>query len=163
MAPVVGRILTQMVLGEKVSYDVIPFRLSRFTSPKSSLQNFSFRPRSPCVIHGMVRTSLENSLKIRKLLDIREKSLNFPQKSLNVFESSLNKNNLRLKKKHFLRKGMIESTAIHKFFLGEHEKSFLMISVFPAWFIFRNLTYPFNRSLLEEVIAISEPPSTCAF
>lgn len=37
MAPVVGRILTQMVLGEKVSYDVIPFRLSRFTSPKSSL------------------------------------------------------------------------------------------------------------------------------
>ena len=112
----------------------------------------------------MVRTGLQKSLKIRKLLDIREKSLNFPQKSLNVFESSLNKNNLRLKKKkHFLRKGMIESTAIHKFFLGEHEKFFLMISVFLAWFIFRNLTYPFNRSLLEEVIAISEPPSTCAF
>ena len=111
----------------------------------------------------MVRTSLENSLKIRKLLDIREKSLNFPLKSLNVFESSLNKNNLRLKKKHFLRKGMIESTAIHKFFLGEHEKSFLMISVFLAWFIFRYLTYPFNRSLLKEGFAISEPPSTCAF
>ncbi|XP_073257714.1 peroxisomal sarcosine oxidase-like isoform X2 [Porites lutea] len=37
MAPVVGKILTQMVLGEKVSYDVFPFRLSRFTSPKSSL------------------------------------------------------------------------------------------------------------------------------
>ena len=48
----------------------------------------------------MVRTSFENSLKIRKLLDIREKSLNFPQKSLNVFESSLNKNNLRFKKKN---------------------------------------------------------------
>ncbi|CAH3021008.1 unnamed protein product [Porites evermanni] len=37
MAPVVGKILTQMVLGEKVSYDVFPFRLSRFASPKSSL------------------------------------------------------------------------------------------------------------------------------
>ena len=37
MAPVVGKILSQMVLGEKVSYDVIPFRLSRFTSLKSSL------------------------------------------------------------------------------------------------------------------------------
>ena len=48
-------------------------------------------------------------------------------------------------------------------FLGEHEKSFLMISVFLAWFIFRYLTYPFNRSLLKEGFAISDPPSTCAF
>ena len=163
MAPVVGKILTQMVLGEKVSYDVFPFRLSRFTSPKSSLQNFSFRPRSPCIFHGMIRTGLQKSLEIRKLLDIREKSLNFPQKSLNVFESSLNRNNLRLKKKkHVLRKGMIESTAIHKFSLV-NMKSFLMISVSLAWFMFRYLTYPFNRSLLKEGIAISEPPSTCAF
>lgn len=40
MAPVVGKILSQMALGEKVSYDVLPFRLSRFTSfgrSKSSL------------------------------------------------------------------------------------------------------------------------------
>ena len=73
----------------------------------------------------MVRISLENSLKIRKLLDIREKSLNFPQKSLNVFESSLNKNNLRFKKKHVLRKGMIESTAIHKFSLVNMKSLFL--------------------------------------
>ena len=75
----------------------------------------------------MVRTGLEKSLKkhhvlekslrIEKLLDILEKSLNFPQKSLNIFESSLSKNNLRLKKKHALRKGMIESIAIHKFSL----------------------------------------------
>jgi len=37
MAPVVGKILSQMALGEKVSYDILPFRLSRFTSCKSSL------------------------------------------------------------------------------------------------------------------------------
>ena len=42
----------------------------------------------------MVRTGLEKSLKVEKLLDILEKSLNFPQKPLNIFESSLNKNNL---------------------------------------------------------------------
>ena len=34
---------------------------------------------------------LEKSLKIEKLWDILEKSLDFPQKSLNIFESSLNK------------------------------------------------------------------------
>ena len=40
MAPVVGKILSQMALGEKVLYDVLPFRLSRFTdysTRKSSL------------------------------------------------------------------------------------------------------------------------------
>ena len=37
---------------------------------------------------------LEKSLKIDKLWDIFEKSLNFPQKSLNILENSLNKNNL---------------------------------------------------------------------
>ncbi|KAL9982142.1 hypothetical protein ACROYT_G010951 [Oculina patagonica] len=40
MAPVVGKILSQMALGEKVLYDVLPFRLSRFQSSsrmKSSL------------------------------------------------------------------------------------------------------------------------------
>ena len=37
---------------------------------------------------------LEKSLKIEKLWDILEKSLNFPQKSLNIFENSLNKDNL---------------------------------------------------------------------
>ena len=40
MAPVVGKILSQMALGEKVLYDVLPFRLSRFTNysaRKSSL------------------------------------------------------------------------------------------------------------------------------
>jgi len=40
MAPVVGKILSQMALGEKVLYDVLPFRLSRFTNHlarKSSL------------------------------------------------------------------------------------------------------------------------------
>ena len=42
----------------------------------------------------MVRTGLEKSLKIGKLWDILEKSLNFLQKSLNIFESSLNKSNL---------------------------------------------------------------------
>ena len=42
----------------------------------------------------MVHKSLEKSLKIEKLMDILEKSLNFPQKSLNVLESSLNKNSL---------------------------------------------------------------------
>jgi len=47
----------------------------------------------------MVRTGLEKSLKIEKLLDTREKSLNFPQKSFNISESSLHKNNLRLKQK----------------------------------------------------------------
>ena len=110
----------------------------------------------------MVRTGLEKSLKIEKLLDIREKSLNFPQKSLNTFESSLNKNNLRLIKKHVLRKGMIESTAIHKF-------SLMIMKVFsydfgvPGMVIFRYLTYSFKRSLLEEGIAISESPSTSAF
>ena len=56
----------------------------------------------------MVRTGLLKSSKIEKLLDILEKSLNFPQKSLN-------KNNFRLNKKHVLHKGMIESTAIHRF------------------------------------------------
>ena len=40
MAPVVGKILSQMALGEKVLYDVLPFKLSRFTNysaRKSSL------------------------------------------------------------------------------------------------------------------------------
>ena len=40
MAPVVGKILSQMALGEKVLYDVLPFRLSRFigsSGRKSSL------------------------------------------------------------------------------------------------------------------------------
>ena len=110
----------------------------------------------------MIRTGLQKSLEIRKLLDIREKSLNFPQKSLNVFESSLNKNNLRLKKNMFCAKEWLKAQQ-YTIFLGEHEKSFLMISVFLALFIFRYLTYPFDRSLLKEGIAISEPPSTCAF
>jgi len=39
----------------------------------------------------MVCTGLEESLKIEKLWDILEESLNIPQKSLNIFESSLNK------------------------------------------------------------------------
>ncbi|XP_068680940.1 peroxisomal sarcosine oxidase-like [Montipora foliosa] len=34
MAPVVGKILSQLALGEKVSYDILPFRLSRFSSFK---------------------------------------------------------------------------------------------------------------------------------
>lgn len=34
MAPVIGKILSQMALGEKVLYDMLPFRLSRFTSFK---------------------------------------------------------------------------------------------------------------------------------
>ena len=51
----------------------------------------------------MVRTDLEKSLKIEKLWDIREKSLNLPQKSLNIFESSLGKHNLRLKKKIYAK------------------------------------------------------------
>ena len=55
------------------------------------------------------------SLKIEKLWDILEKSLNFPQKFLNIFESSLYKNNLNLKKKVFWAKGKIESTAVCKF------------------------------------------------
>ena len=38
---------------------------------------------------------LEKSLKVEKLWDMLEKSLNFLQKVLNIFESSLNKNNLR--------------------------------------------------------------------
>ena len=40
---------------------------------------------------SMVCTGLEKSLKIEKLWDVLEKSLNFPQKSLNIFENSLNK------------------------------------------------------------------------
>ena len=47
---------------------------------------------------------LEKSLKIEKLMDILEKSLNSPQKSLIIFESSLNKNNLCLKKSMFCTK-----------------------------------------------------------
>ena len=47
---------------------------------------------------------LEKSLKIEKLWDILEKSLNFPQKSLNIFESSLNKNNQVNFKKMFCAK-----------------------------------------------------------
>ena len=43
----------------------------------------------------MVRTGLKKSLKVEQLLDILEKSLNFPQMALNIFESSLNKNNRR--------------------------------------------------------------------
>jgi len=46
------------------------------------------------VNYYMVHTGLEKSLKIEKLWDILEKSLNFPQKSSNIFESSLNKYNL---------------------------------------------------------------------
>ena len=42
----------------------------------------------------MVHKGLEKSLKIEKLWDILEKSLNLPQKSLNVLESSLNKTSL---------------------------------------------------------------------
>ena len=38
---------------------------------------------------------LEKSLKVEKLCDILEKSLNFPLKALNIFESSLTKNNFR--------------------------------------------------------------------
>ena len=30
MAPVVGKILSQLALGEAVSYDISPFRISRF-------------------------------------------------------------------------------------------------------------------------------------
>ena len=56
---------------------------------------------------------LEESLKIEKLWDILEKSLNFPQKSLNIFESSLNK--ITFVKKSVLRKGKNESTAVRKF------------------------------------------------
>ena len=52
----------------------------------------------------MVRTGLEKSLKIEKLWDILEESLNFPQKSLNIFESSLNKNNQVNFKKMFCAK-----------------------------------------------------------
>ena len=44
---------------------------------------------------------------------------------MNIFESSMNKNKLRLKKKKCLRKGIIESTAKHKNFLGDHENVFL--------------------------------------
>ena len=43
------------------------------------------------VNYYMVHMGLEKSLKIEKLWDILEKSLNFPQKSLNIFESSLYK------------------------------------------------------------------------
>ena len=75
----------------------------------------------------MVHTSLEKLLKIEKVWGILEKSLYFCQKSLSIFESALNKNNFHWKK-NVLRKGMIESTAMHKNFLGDHE------SVFFIWF-----------------------------
>ena len=50
-------------------------------------------------------------------------------KSLNIFKSSLNENNFRLNKKHVLRKGMIESTAIHKFSLVITKLFFFMTSM----------------------------------
>ena len=55
----------------------------------------------------MVRKGLEKSLKIEKLWEILEKSLNFPQKSLNIFESSLNRINLW--KKVFCTKGRLKA------------------------------------------------------
>jgi len=51
---------------------------------------------------------LEKSLKIEKLWEILENSLN-------IFESSMNKNNLFKKRKKVLRKGRLESTAVCKF------------------------------------------------
>ena len=65
----------------------------------------------------MVHMGLEKSWKIEKLWDILEKSLNFPQKSLNIFEGFLNENNLCEKKKHVLRKGMIEENSNTQIFL----------------------------------------------
>ena len=58
------------------------------------------------VLYIMVCTGLEKSLKIEKLWDILEKSLNFPQKFLIIFKNTLNKNDLCSKKK-VLHKGMI--------------------------------------------------------
>ena len=46
------------------------------------------------VLYITVCTGLEKSLKIEKLWDILEKSLNFPQKFLIIFKNSLNKNDL---------------------------------------------------------------------
>ena len=63
---------------------------------------------------------LEKSWKIEKLWDGLEKSLNFPQKSLNIFESSS-----FVKKKHVLRRGMIEKNSNTQFFFGYHESVFL--------------------------------------
>ena len=43
-------------------------------------------------------------------------------------------------------------------------KCFLyMISVFPAYFIFRHLNYPRNCALMKAGVAIGEPPSSYAF
>lgn len=56
----------------------------------------------------------------------------------------------------------LKSTAIHKFSLMIM-KVFSHDFGFPGMVIFRYLTYPFKRSLLEEGIAISESPSTSAF
>ena len=57
---------------------------------------------------------------IEKLWDGLEKSLNFPQKSLNIFASSS-----FVKKKHVLRRGMIEKNSNTQFFFGYHESVFL--------------------------------------
>ena len=69
---------------------------------------------------------LEKSLKIEKLWDIREKSLNVPQKSLNINFLKAPWIKLTFVKKKNLRKGMIESIATHEFScLGDHESVFL--------------------------------------
>ena len=62
------------------------------------------------------------SLKIEKLWDILEKSLNFPQKSLNIFESSLNKNT-PLSKKVFCINERLKAQQYTNF-LGYHESVF---------------------------------------
>ena len=63
------------------------------------------------------------SLKIEKLWDVLEKSLNFPQKFLSIFESSLYKNNLCLKKKCFGKKERLK-TQQYANVPGDHESVF---------------------------------------
>ena len=68
------------------------------------------------------------SLKIEKLWDILEKSLNFPQKFLNIFESSLYKNNLNFKKKCFGQKKRLKAQQYANF-PGDHESVFYDFNV----------------------------------
>ena len=66
------------------------------------------------------------SLKIEKLWDVLEKSLNFPQKFLNIFESSLYKNNLFFflkKKKCFGKKERLKAQQYANV-PGDHESVF---------------------------------------
>ena len=76
----------------------------------------------------MVRTGLEKSLKIEKLWDILEKSLNFPQKFLNICESSLYKK--KVLKKSVLGKRKDWKHSSKQIFLVIMKVCF-MISMFP--------------------------------